>query len=190
MLLSGSRIIPATRPQVWNALNNPEVLQRIIPGAKSVRRISETEFHVEAQMKVGPVSAAFQGKITLSDIVPTERYTISGEGKGVAGFAKGQADVRLEDSDDGNTLLSYEAQSSIGGKLAQIGQRLIDATANRMTEEFFANLSETLAPTKVQTPPAAQTAKTMKPATPLVSKIIIAITVAIILSLFVYLLAV
>lgn len=192
MKLSGSRIIPASRSEVWRALNDSETLERILPGAKSIERIGDTEYNIETQMKVGPVAANFKGHIQLSDVVPNERYTIHAEGKGVAGFAKGTGEVILQDAEDNKTLLTYEAHSTVGGKLAQIGQRLIDATATRMTEEFFANLAQILtspdSPDSV--PVVAQPPVKTKYSTTRTSKLIIAATVVVIFALFVYLVAV
>ncbi|MCY4032108.1 MAG: carbon monoxide dehydrogenase subunit G [Hyphomicrobiales bacterium] len=192
MKLSGSRIIPASRSEVWRALNDPETLERILPGAKSIERVGDTQYNIETQMKVGPVAANFKGHIQLSDVVPNERYTIHAEGKGVAGFAKGTGEVVLQDAEDNKTLLTYEARSTVGGKLAQIGQRLIDATATRMTEEFFANLAQILtspdSPDSV--PVVTQTPVKTKYSTTRTSKLIIAATVVVIFALFVYLVAV
>ena len=192
MKLSGSRIIPASRSEVWSALNDPETLERILPGAKSVERVDEDQYNVETQMKVGPVAANFKGHIRLSDVVPNERYTIHAEGKGVAGFARGTGEVILQDAEDNKTLLTYEAHSTVGGKLAQIGQRLIDATATRMTEEFFTNLAQILTSSEspdsipVVTQPPVKARYSTTPA----SKLIIAATVVIIFALFIYLVAV
>ena len=189
MKFSGSRLIPATRVQVWEALNDPEILQRIVPGAQSIERVREDEFHVASKMKIGPVSASFQGRMLLSDVVPARSCTISGEGKGVAGFAKGSAQVQLQDAENGHTLLTYSVQSAVGGKLAQIGQRFLDATATRMTEEFFTGLSESLAPADSSSVPDSEV-KSGKHPVPWSSKLIIAGAVLVILSLFAYLIAV
>jgi carbon monoxide dehydrogenase subunit G len=143
MDMSGEYKIPAARETVWDALNDPRILQQAIPGAESVTRLSDTEFEAIAKAKVGPVSARFKGKVTLSDIDAPNGYTISGEGNGgVAGFARGSARVTLEDALDGGTLLSYTVNAQIGGKLAQIGQRFIDSTAAKLSEEFFSNFSK------------------------------------------------
>ena len=143
MDMSGEYKIPAPRETVWDALNDPEILQKAIPGAESVTRISDTEFEAVAKAKVGPVSARFKGKVKLSDIDAPNGYTISGEGNGgAAGFARGSAKVKLEDALDGGTLLSYTVNAQIGGKLAQIGQRFIDSTASKLAEEFFGNFSK------------------------------------------------
>lgn len=192
MKLYGSRIIPASRSKVWQALNDPGTLERILPGAKRIERIDDTQYSVETQMKVGPVSANFEGHIRLSDVVPNERYTIHAEGKGVAGFAKGAGEVTLQDAEGSKTLLTYEAHSTVGGKLAQIGQRLIDATATRMTEEFFANLAQILTSpdSSDSTPVVTQTLVKTRYSTTPASKLVIAATVVIIFALFIYLVAV
>ena len=187
MKFSGSRLIPATRAQVWEALNDPEILQRIVPGAQSIERIGADSFHVASKMKIGPVAASFRGELLLSDVVPAHSCTISGEGKGVAGFAKGSAQLRLQDAENGHTLLTYSAQSAVGGKLAQIGQRFLDATATRMTEEFFTGLSESLTTDGAKPPADAKTGK--HPAT-WTSRLIFTGAVLVILSLFAYLIAV
>ncbi|MES0881942.1 SRPBCC family protein [Roseibium sp. SCP14] len=142
MDMNGSHRIPAKRETVWDALNNPEILQACIPGCESLDKTSETEMTAAVTSKIGPVKAKFKGSVTLENINPPESYTISGEGKGgVAGFAKGSADVKL--TEDGNeTVLTYEAKAQVGGKLAQLGSRLIDSTAKKMAEDFFTKFTE------------------------------------------------
>lgn len=141
MEMTGEFRIPAPQADVWAALNDPEILQQSIPGAESVEKTSDTEFAAVAKAKVGPVSAKFKGNVTLSDIDAPNGYKISGEGSGgAAGFAKGSAVVKLTpDGDD--TLLSYEVQATVGGKLAQVGQRFIDSTAKKMADEFFTSFA-------------------------------------------------
>ena len=142
MDMTGEYRIAAPRDAVWKALNDPDVLAASIPGCKTLEQLSETEMTATVVTKVGPVKATFQGNVTLSDIRPSEGYTITGEGKGgVAGFAKGGAHVNLADDGDG-TILTYDAHAQVGGKLAQLGSRLIDSTAKKMADEFFANFSE------------------------------------------------
>ena len=137
MEMSGEHRIAATREEVWAALNDPDVLKACIPGCQSLEKRSDTEMSAKVQVKIGPVKAVFNGEVTLSNIDPPRAYTISGEGKGgVAGFAKGGADVHLDD-DGGGTRLRYKANAQVGGKLAQIGARLIDATAKQLADEFF-----------------------------------------------------
>ena len=153
MEMSGEYKIPAPREEVWAALNDPEILRKAIPGAESVEKTAEDEFEAVAKAKVGPVSARFKGKVKLTDIDPPNGYTISGEGSGgAAGFAKGSAKVRLTEA-EGGTLLSYTVSAQVGGKLAQIGQRFIDSTAARMSEDFFNNFSKLTGGSKVETVP-------------------------------------
>ena len=137
MNMTGERFIAAPRLAVWAALNDPEVLKACIPGCESLEKISDTQMKAVAGIKFGPVSAKFQGQVTLSDLDPPSGYRISGEGKGgPAGFAKGGAEVRLIDQNAG-TLLTYVVDAQVGGKIAQVGARLIDATAKTMAEQFF-----------------------------------------------------
>lgn len=141
MEMSGEYRIPAPRETVWAALNDAEILKQAIPGAEEVEKTSDTSFAATVKAKVGPVSAKFKGNVTLSDIDAPNGYTISGEGKGgAAGFAKGGAKVALADDGDG-TLLTYEVTATVGGKLAQIGQRFIDTTAKKMADEFFSEFA-------------------------------------------------
>lgn len=142
MDMKGEERIPAPRDVVWEALNDPEVLKACIPGCQTLEKTSDTSFSATVQAKVGPVKAKFAGDVTLSDIDPPNGYTISGEGKGgAAGFAKGGAKVALAD-DGGETILTYEVDANVGGKLAQIGSRLIDSTAKKMAGEFFSKFNE------------------------------------------------
>ena len=137
MEMSGENRIPASQEKVWAALNDPEILKASIPGCQSLEMTSPTSMTATVQAKVGPVKATFKGDVTLSNIDAPKGYTITGEGKGgVAGFAKGGADVTLEEVSD-DTILRYKANAQVGGKLAQIGARLVDATAKQMAEEFF-----------------------------------------------------
>lgn len=142
MEMNGSHRIPARREVVWDALNDPEVLAACIPGCDSLEKTSDTEMTAQVTTKIGPVKAKFKGAVTLENITPPESYTISGEGKGgVAGFAKGSANVQLtEDGDE--TVLTYDAKAQVGGKLAQLGSRLIDSTAKKMAEDFFGKFTD------------------------------------------------
>ena len=151
MDMTGEYRIAASRDRVWAALNDPETLKASLPGCETLEKVSEREFVATVVAKVGPVKAKFNGNVTLSNLNPPQGYTISGEGKGgAAGFAKGGADVRL--TEDGDvTVLSYTAKADVGGKLAQLGSRLIDGTARKMADEFFENFSRQVAPP----PPAA-----------------------------------
>ena len=144
MILEGETLIPADRPTVWKALNDADVLRASIPGCQSLEQQSDTDFTASVRAAVGPVSATFGAKITLSEIEPDRGYTISGEGKGgPAGFARGKARVDLTD-EAGGTRLRYTADVNVGGKLAQVGSRLIQGTAKKLSEEFFGRLSEQL----------------------------------------------
>lgn len=140
MDLTGEYRIPAPRETVWAALNNPDILKACIPGCEELTKTSDTELVAKVVAKIGPVKAAFGGKVTLSDLDPPNGYTIAGEGQGgAAGFAKGGAKVRLEPADGGAaTVLHYAADAQIGGKLAQIGSRLVEGTAKKLADEFFA----------------------------------------------------
>ena len=156
MEMTGEYRIPAPRETVWAALNDAEVLRATIPGAESVEKTSDTTFEAVAKAKVGPVSARFKGKVTLSDIDAPNGYTLTGEGNGgAAGFAKGSARVDLAD-DNGVTVLTYNVNAQIGGKLAQIGQRFIDSTASKLADEFFGNFSAALGGTKVGAPESTE----------------------------------
>jgi carbon monoxide dehydrogenase subunit G len=142
MTMSGEIQLAAPREVVWEKLNDPEVLKACIPGCEELERTGDNGFSATAKMKVGPVSARFKGNVTLSDLDPPNGYKITGEGAGgVAGFAKGGAVVSLADK-DGGTLLTYEVDAQIGGKLAQLGQRLINGTAKKLSDEFFAKFAE------------------------------------------------
>ena len=145
MDMTGEYRIAAPREKVWEALNDPEILKSAIPGCQELTKVSDTELTAKVTTRVGPVSATFTGKVTLSDINPPESYKISGEGQGgVAGFAKGGAEVVLEEDGD-ETILRYTATAAVGGKLAQIGSRLIDATAKKMAKDFFGAFAEAVA---------------------------------------------
>src|SRR5690242_19709904 len=145
MDMTGEFRIPAPRETVWKGLNDPEILKRSIAGCEELEKTSDTEFAAKVTAKVGPVKARFGGKVTLSDLDPPNGYTITGEGSGgAAGFAKGGAKVKLEDAADGGTLLKYEVHAQIGGKLAQIGSRLVDGAARKMADEFFATFAATV----------------------------------------------
>jgi carbon monoxide dehydrogenase subunit G len=166
MEMTGEYRIPAARETVWRALNDPEILRQSIPGCESVDKISDTEFTARVAVAVGPVKAKFTGKVALADMQPPESYTISGEGQGgVAGFGKGSASVRLEAEGPAVTVLRYSAQASVGGKLAQIGTRLVDATARKLADEFFGRFAaivgapaEAAAVPQTAAPPVAATA--------------------------------
>jgi carbon monoxide dehydrogenase subunit G len=138
MELQGERLIPATVPATWAALNDPEVLKACIAGCESVERTGDDAFAAVVALKVGPVSARFKGNLQMTNIQAPNGYTINFDGQGgVAGFGKGSADVALTAQGEAQTLLKYNARATVGGKMAQIGSRLIDATAAKITEDFF-----------------------------------------------------
>ena len=142
MTMTGEVQLAAPREAVWAKLNDPEVLKACIPGCEELEKTEDNGFRATAKMKVGPVSARFKGKVMLSDLDPPNGYKISGEGEGgVAGFAKGGATVALAEK-DGGTLLSYNVEAQIGGKLAQLGQRLINGAAKKLADEFFTNFGK------------------------------------------------
>jgi carbon monoxide dehydrogenase subunit G len=137
--MTGEYALPLPSDAVWSALNDPEFLQRCIPGCESFEKLSDTEFVAIVRLAVGPVKARFKGRVELQDLNPPQSYTIVGQGEGgIAGFAKGNAAVTLTNLAEG-TILSYRAQAQIGGKIAQLGQRLVAGTAKRITDLFFAN---------------------------------------------------
>ena len=160
MDMTGEYRIAAPRQKVWDALNDPEILKQAIPGCETITKHSDTEMSATVRAKVGPVSARFGGKVTISDRDPPNSYKIMGEGTGgPAGFAKGGATVKLTDDGDG-TMLSYVVEANVGGKLAQIGSRLIDATARQMAENFFAKFAQVV----VSSTPAAAAPSAPAPA--------------------------
>src|SRR3954470_6484173 len=137
MTMKGEVELPANRETVWAKLNDPEVLKVCIPGCEELTKTSDTQFHAVAVQKIGPVKARFKGIVNLTDLDPPNGYKISGQGDGgVAGFAKGGATVALSDK-DGGTLLSYNVEAQIGGKLAQLGQRRINSAAKKTADDFF-----------------------------------------------------
>ena len=142
MKMTGEKIIKAPRQEVWDALNNAEQLEKAIPGAEKVEKVDDNNLIATVKTKIGPISARFSGKIKLSDINPPISYVLTGEGTGgAAGFAKGEARITLEDIGQ-DTLLKYEVDARVGGKLAQIGQRLIDTAANKLADEFFGKFND------------------------------------------------
>ncbi len=146
MEMTGEVRIAAPRARVWEALNDPETLKACIPGCEELIKLSDTELTAKVKQKIGPVSASFSGKITLGDLNPPESYSITGEGTGgVAGFAKGGATVRLTEEGAQSTLLSYVAKAQVGGKIAQLGGRLIDATAKAQADLFFSKFGAVVA---------------------------------------------
>jgi carbon monoxide dehydrogenase subunit G len=142
MTMTGEVQLPAARDTVWAKLNDADVLKACIPGCEELEKLSDTEFKAVAVSKIGPVKARFKGNVHLTDLDPPNGYRISGEGDGgVAGFAKGGATVSLADK-DGGTLLTYNVEAQIGGKLAQLGQRLVNGAAKKVADDFFANFAK------------------------------------------------
>src|SRR5690349_9793141 len=145
MEMKGEQLIPASQQAVWDALNDPQMLKQCVPGAESIEPAGENVYQVLMVARVGPVSAKFKGKLTLSDIRPPQSYSLAFEGQGgAAGFAKGGAHVQLA-PEAGKTKLSYDVKASVGGKLAQIGSRLVDAAAKKVADDFFRNFNEKMA---------------------------------------------
>lgn len=137
MEIEGQHHLPAPRSVVWSMLNDPEVLKACIPGCQALEASSPTNMSATVTTKIGPIKATFAGEVQLTDLVPPSSYSIVGEGKGgIAGFAKGKADVALHEDGDG-TLLKYKVDVAIGGKIAQLGSRLVSSTAKKLSEQFF-----------------------------------------------------
>lgn len=146
MDMTGERLIAAPREAVWVALNDPGILRACIPGCESIEKLSDTEMKAVVNAKIGPISSRFNGRVTLADLDPPNSYTISGEGQGgVAGFAKGGAQVALAE-EQGATRLRYQVNAQVGGKMAQLGARLIDSVAKSYAETFFTRFVEKVAP--------------------------------------------
>lgn len=143
MTMHGEVTLPADRQTVWEKLNDPEVLKQCIPGCQSLEKTGDNAFSATAKIKVGPVSATFKGNVELTDLDPPNSYRIVGQGEGgIAGFAKGGAKVNLADAPEGGTLLSYDVEANVGGKIAQLGGRLIDGVAKKNADQFFAKFAE------------------------------------------------
>lgn len=156
MEMTGEQLVPASQQDTWSALNDPQVLKACVPGCESITPSGENEYQVLMVAKVGPVSAKFKGKLTLSDVRPPDSYSISFEGQGgPAGFAKGGAQVRLS-PEGGQTRLAYDVKANVGGKLAQIGSRLVDAAAKKVADDFFRNFNEKLSALQAPAEKAAE----------------------------------
>jgi uncharacterized protein len=156
MELSNTRIVPAPRERVWTALNDPDTLKACLPGCEILERTADNEYRVVMAARVGPVSARFNGRMTLRDIDPPNGYTLQFDGQGgAAGFARGDARVALAPEGEQSTALTYTAKAQVGGKLAQIGSRLVDGAAAKMTDDFFARFVECVAPKQPAEAPLA-----------------------------------
>ena len=161
MEMSNTRVVPAPRESVWRALNDPETLKASIPGCESFERIADDSYRATVATRIGPVSARFAGKLTLLDIDAPNGYRLRFEGQGgAAGFANGEANVSLADAPERQTALSYSVKAQVGGKLAQVGNRLIDGAAAKLADDFFARFAEAVsreAPAGIatQAPPPA-----------------------------------
>lgn len=143
MTMNGEVTLPASREVVWAKLNDPDVLKACIPGCEQLNKDDDTHFSAVVKVKLGPVKASFKGKVELVDLDPPNGYRIQGEGEGgIAGFAKGGAKVALSDAEGGQTLLSYDVEAQVGGKLMQLGSRLIDSVSKKLADEFFANFAK------------------------------------------------
>jgi uncharacterized protein len=145
MTMAGEAVLPAPKDKVWAALNDPDVLKRCIPGCETLERDGDNAFQAVAKVAVGPVKATFKGRVTLNDVDPPNGYRIVGEGQGgVAGFAKGGAKVSLSDAEPGHTRLAYDVEAQVGGKLAQLGGRLINGVAKKYADGFFETFARVL----------------------------------------------
>jgi carbon monoxide dehydrogenase subunit G len=164
MEMTSTRVVNAPPDKVWAALNDPAVLKDAVPGCESFERVTDTEWRVVVAAKVGPVAARFNGRITLADLAPPTAYTLKFEGQGgAAGFANGEAKVSLAPSGSQATALTYTAKAQVGGKIAQLGSRLIDGAAAKMADEFFARFAERVAPAAPE-PVSAEAAASATPA--------------------------
>lgn len=162
MKMSGTRVLDATREEVWQKLNDPDVLRRCIPGCESLEKVSDTQLSAVVAVKIGPMKARFNGDVRLEDLNPPESYRITGSGKGgAAGSASGGANVSLQEV-AGGTELAYDVDATVKGKLAQLGSRLIDATAAKLAGEFFDNFANEVSPPPETSAP--QSAATVRPA--------------------------
>ena len=193
MKLSGSYQINLEKQKVWKALNDPEILRKSIPGCEEFKKDSETEFTATATNKIGPFNASFTGNIELKEINAPHSYVIEGSGNSPVGFASGEAKVKLEDV-EGGTKLIYEVEANVGGKIAQVGSRLIDMTAKKMADIFFGNFSNLISAEKISSETDPKTESKNKEADSkdnifkkANAKIIIFITTAVLLGITAYL---
>ncbi len=160
MKLSGSYKIPTDKQSVWDALNNPEVLEKCIPGCEEFKKNSDTSFTATATNKIGPFNASFTGDVELQDLNPPNSYKLVGQGNSLVGFASGEAKVTLTE-EDGQTILNYEVEANVGGKIAQVGGRLIDMTAKKMADIFFGNFSDEISQGQTSTKTNSETKKSL-----------------------------
>lgn len=175
MQMTGEQRIAAPRQKVWEALNDPAVLAQCIPGCQSLEREGENGFLAVAEVKIGPIGARFKGNVALSDLDAPNGYTITGSGNGgIAGSAKGGAKVRLSDAEDGGTLVSYDVEAEVGGRMAQLGGPIIDATAKNLAGKFFAKFGEVVSGSGATVAPVAQGAVPDAPASPVAGPVVVA----------------
>jgi carbon monoxide dehydrogenase subunit G len=150
--MTGEQLVPASQQDTWNALNDPEVLKACVPGCESIARVNDNEYQVQMTARVGPVSAKFRGRLSIFDVKAPHSYSLAFEGQGgAAGFAKGAAQVKLSSEGNEQTRLAYEVKANVGGKLAQIGSRLVDAAAKKVADEFFQNFNEKMSASAEET---------------------------------------
>ena len=149
MKLSGSYKLNTKKEKVWESLNNPDILKKCIPGCESFDKQSENNFNASATNQIGPMNATFSGNIVLSNIKENESYTLSGEGQSPVGFVNGSADIKLIE-ENGETTLHYQVNANVGGKIAQLGSRLIDGVAKKMSDYFFGRFADLVSPIKKQ----------------------------------------
>jgi uncharacterized protein len=150
--MTGEQLIPASQQDTWRALQDPDVIKECVPGCDSIARVNDNEYQVQMTARVGPVSAKFRGRLSMFDIKAPQSYSLAFEGQGgPAGFAKGAAQVKLAPSGDDQTRLSYDVKANVGGKLAQIGSRLIDAAAKKVADDFFTNFTKRMAQAEDET---------------------------------------
>jgi uncharacterized protein len=150
--MTGEQLIPASQQDTWRALQDPDVIKECVPGCDSITRVNDNEYQVQMTARVGPVSAKFRGRLSMFDIKAPQSYSLLFEGQGgPAGFAKGAAQVKLAPSGDHQTRLSYDVKANVGGKLAQIGSRLIDAAAKKVADDFFTNFTKRMAQAEDET---------------------------------------
>ncbi|RZO87640.1 MAG: carbon monoxide dehydrogenase [alpha proteobacterium HIMB114] len=161
MKLTGSYKIPTDKQTVWEALNNPDILQKCIPGCEEFKKNSDTSFTATATNKIGPFNASFTGEVELQDLNPPNSYTLVGQGNSPVGFASGEAKVALTE-EGGQTILTYDVEANVGGKIAQVGSRLIDMTAKKMADIFFGKFTDEVSPAGLSAPKQSSSVTTTK----------------------------